>query len=141
MKQTMNPQVAAVFDTYPAKIRNRLLALRALILETAASTDGVGVLTETLKWGEPAYLTTQSKSGTTIRLGWKAAMPDEYAMYFHCQTNLVESFREWFPNDFEFQGNRSIIFRGDEPISTTEALACCISAALTYHLNKGASRV
>ena len=54
----------------------RLMTLRALIFDVAAKTDGVGALDETLKWGEPAYL-TRSKSGSTIRLGWKASAPDE----------------------------------------------------------------
>ena len=47
-----NPEVAAVFRTYPEVIRERLMFLRHLILETAAATEGVGELEETLKWGE-----------------------------------------------------------------------------------------
>ena len=43
-KRFDNPDVAAVFDSYPKDVRNPLLRLRQLILETAASTDGVGVL-------------------------------------------------------------------------------------------------
>jgi len=46
-----NPAVAAVFAAYPARVRAKLLALRRLILETAAKTPGVGALEETLKWG------------------------------------------------------------------------------------------
>jgi hypothetical protein len=62
--------------------------LRELIFDVAASTDGVGEIEETLRWGEPAYLTSQSKSGTTIRIGWKSSRPAEYAVFFHCQTDL-----------------------------------------------------
>ena len=60
--------VQAVLDALPAAPRAYLGKLRALILATAAKTPGVGPLTETLKWGEPAYLTNATKSGTTIRL-------------------------------------------------------------------------
>lgn len=65
----MNPAVAAVLAAYPAPLRERLMELRALIEETAAETDGVGPLEETLKWGEVSYLTSASGSGTTVRIG------------------------------------------------------------------------
>jgi hypothetical protein len=66
-----NPEVAAVFNSYPQNIRTKLMFLRQLILETAASTEGVGELEETLKWGEPSYLTSKTKSGSTIRIDRK----------------------------------------------------------------------
>ena len=127
--------VAAAFDSYPAKPRRKLLALRKLILETARATEGVGEIEETLKWGEPAYLTPVTKSGSTIRIAWKKARPTEVAMYFHCQTNLVETFREWFPDDFQFEGNRSLVFQEGEAVPTRK-LALCVAAALTYHRDK-----
>lgn len=43
-------QVAAVFKTFPARFRKKLMILRQLIFDTAAQTNGVGVLEETLKW-------------------------------------------------------------------------------------------
>ena len=130
-----NAAVAKVFDGYPPPMRRKLLALRKLILETAAATAGVGEIEETLKWGEPAYLTTNSKSGSTIRVGWEKGDPSQYAMYFNCQTNLVETFRMLFPGDFRFVGNRSIVFEEDD-VLPVDALEFCIAAALTYHLGK-----
>ena len=129
------PAVAAVFETYPKPMRSKLMALRRLIFETAAATDGVGEISETLKWGEPAYLTSASKSGTTVRVAWKPSAPDRYAMYFLCQTNLVETFRTLFPEDFAFEGNRAIVFQAKSPVPL-DALAVCIEMALTYHRNK-----
>jgi hypothetical protein len=70
-------------------MRRRLLALRELIFDTAASTEGVGELEETLKWGEPACLTPKSRSGTTVRIVWKPSDPTRYAMYFHCVVPLL----------------------------------------------------
>ena len=32
-------------------------------------------------------------------------------MYFNCQTNLVETFRTLCPNDFKFEGNRTLVSR------------------------------
>jgi hypothetical protein len=124
--------VAQRFQLYPAKIRPKLLALRELIFQTARSTDGVGEIKETLKWGEPAYLTPQTQSGSTIRIDWMAFRPTEYAMYFHCQTNLVETFRATFPNEFRFEGNRAILFREDDAVPM-DPLAFCVGRALTYH--------
>lgn len=124
--------IASAFQAYPAPIRKKLFALRALILDTARSTDGVGELEETLKWGEPAYATTQSKSGSTVRIGWKKATPSEYALYFNCRTSLVATFREIFREDLRFEGNRAIVFAEGDPLPT-EALSFCIAAALTYH--------
>ncbi|MGH0030796.1 MAG: DUF1801 domain-containing protein [Myxococcota bacterium] len=132
-----SPAVAAVFDGYPPKARRRLLALRKLILDTAAATEGVGPLEETLKWGEPAYLTSESKAGTTVRIAWKESAPREYAVLFHCQTTLVGDFREQFPDTFRFDGNRRIVFGVDEPVPKAP-LSACIAAALTYHRDKRA---
>ena len=133
--QIENADVAAVFDQYPERMREKLLFLRRLIIETAATTEGVGELEETLKWGEPSYLTPQTKSGSTVRIDWKKKKEDEYAMYFKCTTTLVESFREKYPTEFKYGGNRSIIFNEDDDVPV-EALKDCIAMALTYHLRK-----
>lgn len=131
----MPTEVARVFDQYPLAMRRKLMSLRTLIFETAAATSGVGVIEETLKWGEPAYLTTATKSGSTIRLGWKARKPDQYAMYFHCQTRLVESFRAAFAQELKFEGNRAIVFDVGDAVPK-DVIASCIAAALTYHARR-----
>lgn len=113
--------------------------LRQLIFETAAATEGVGELEETLKWGEPSYLTPKTKSGSTVRIDWKESNEDRYAMYFKCTTNLVETFREKYPMEFRYGGNRSIIFNEDDKIPVKE-LSDCIALALTYHLRKKSRR-
>src|ERR1700761_742623 len=102
---SMPAAVAAVFDNFPDPMRARLLAVRVLILETAAAIPGVGPLEEGLRWGGPAYLTTQSKSGSTIRLN--ATGPDGYALYFNCKTRLVDSFRSLHP-ELSYAGDRAI---------------------------------
>ena len=109
-----------------------MLVLRELIFATAAQTKGVGELEETLKWGEPAYVTSQSKSGSTIRINRKKLSGTQYAIYFNCQTTLVETFKTLFPNEFVFEGNRAIVFDVADKIPA-DALRYCIAAALTYH--------
>jgi len=125
--------VRDVFASYPAAIRARLEEVRALIFATAEA-ENVGTLTETLKWGEPAYLTTQSKAGSTIRLGWKPSAPGQYAVYFNCRTTLVDTFRTLFP-ELTFEGNRAIVLNESEDMPAGQ-LAVCIASALTYHRAK-----
>ena len=126
--------VNAVFGAYPAQVRTKLLALRKLIFDTAKTTSGVGALEETLKWGQPSYLTTESKSGSTIRIDQVKTEAGRYAVYFHCQTDLVETFRELYP-ELRYGGNRSILLDAGDKVPE-KALRHCIALALTYHARK-----
>ncbi len=127
-----HPGVAQVFADYPSAVGPALWDLRDLILKTAAATPGVGPLEETLKWGEPAYLTAQSKSGSTIRLRYQPKHPTQYALMFNCQTTLVETFRTLFPRELRLEGQRAVLFDAAQPFPT-QTVAFCIAAALTYH--------
>ena len=127
--------VEAAFNVFSPVIRKKLMQLRKLIFEVADKTAGVGELEETLKWGQPSYLTSQSKSGSTIRIGCEKKTQGDYAIYFKCQTSLVASFKELYPNQFRYEGNRAIPFYVDDKIPVRE-LSRCVAMALTYHLNK-----
>lgn len=134
-KTIRNPDVAAVFNSYPKKIRAKLMFLRKLILETADSIEEVGEIEETLKWGEPSYLTPKTKSGSTVRINRKKGQEEQYAIYFKCTANLVPAFKEKYPQEFKFEGDRSIVFNIDDKIPNKK-LKKCIALALTYHRNK-----
>ena len=140
MKPFADPAVARVFSDYPAHVRSKLSVLRDLIFATARRTPGVGALEETLKWGQPSYLTTETKSGSTIRIDAIRSRPGGYAIYFHCQTTLVETFRKKFGRKFRYEGNRALIFSISDEIPKSE-LGECISLALAYHLKKKGPRV
>ena len=127
-------KVAAAFSSHPKRLREKLLALRRLIFDTAKATDGVGPLEETLKWGQVSYLTSETKSGSTIRIDQVKAEPERYAIYFHCQTNLVETFRELYP-ELSYGGNRCILLDTADELPKDE-LRHCVGLALTYHLNR-----
>jgi len=127
-------KVAAAFSSHPKRVREKLLALRRLIFDTAKATDGVGPLEETLKWGQVSYLTSETKSGSTIRIDWVKSESEQYAIYFHCQTNLVETFRELYP-ELSYGGNRCILLDATEELPK-DALRHCVGLALTYHLGK-----
>lgn len=124
-----DPKVNKVFAKYPDNVRDKMNFLRELVIETAEETEGLKVLEETLKWGEPSFVT---KNGSTLRIDWKAKAPDQYAMYFQCTSRLVETFRLVFDNKFQFEGNRAIVFQLNQKIPVNE-LKECIKASLTYH--------
>lgn len=126
--------VATAFDRFSATGRDTLLTLRKLIFQTAASNPVIGNLTETLKWGQPAYLTEASKSGSTIRLG---EQDSRGVIYLNCKTTLVETMREIYPDTFTYQGSRAVLFAYDQPLPN-DALAHCIEMALTYHKKQSA---
>lgn len=126
-----DPAVAAAFDAFPDETRPGLLALRDLIFDVAAVTAGVGALQETLKWGQPAYLTPETKSGSTIRLG--APKDGGAALYAHCQTTIISDFRGLFPDEFTYEGNRAVRFAEGDDLKP-DALSLLIKSALTYHV-------
>lgn len=81
MSPFKNPAVEAKFESYPPVVRRRLLALRELVFRTARAHPEADEIDETLKWGEPAYVTTNG-AGSTVRIDWKAKNPGRYAMCF-----------------------------------------------------------
>lgn len=125
------PDVATAFARFSEPARSGLLQIRRVIFETARATPEVGHLQETLKWGQPAYLTPHSKSGSTLRLG--APKSGGFAIYAHCQTSIVPAFRDAFGNAFSYDGNRGVMFDETAKIEP-EKLRPLILHALTYHL-------
>ncbi|WP_425409438.1 DUF1801 domain-containing protein [Hyphococcus sp.] len=134
-KFTIAPEVAGVLNTYPDVVRKKLLHIRDMIFRAADEDENIGEIDETLKWGEPSYLTSQTKSGSTIRLAWKSAKPDMLGVYFNCNTTLVDSFREMFGETLSFENNRAILLSVISEVPEKE-LSACFAEALTYHLNK-----
>ncbi len=126
----MNPEVKNVIDTYPMEIQPKIMQLRQLIFSVAKESDLT--LRETLKWNEPSYL---SKDGSTVCIAWRKSFPNQYGIFFNCKTNLIETFKEIYPHEFTFQGNRAIIFELDEDVPEQE-LKTCIALSLNYHALK-----
>ncbi|MEX0284978.1 MAG: DUF1801 domain-containing protein [Paracoccaceae bacterium] len=131
-EKTSENGVQMALDAAPEGARARMQELRALIHKVAKDC-AAGPLTETLKWGQPSWLTEATKSGTTIRMG--AVGEDQVALYVHCQTSLVDRYRQQFPDEFAYEGNRAVLIpaTGDVP---EEPLRRVIGQALTYHRDK-----
>jgi hypothetical protein len=134
----MPADVDSAFAAFPARVRARLLEIRSLIFETAARIEDVGPLTETLKWGEPAYLTEATGSGSTVRLGWFRSPERNCAVLFNCRTTLIDDFRNQFPDVFTYEKNRAILIDAREPLPETP-LSTCLVMALTYHRRRQGS--
>jgi len=131
MTDLKDTKVKEKFDSYPSSIKDKLLELRELIFEVALE-NGIDNLEETLKWNEPSYL---NKRGSTLRINSKKSMPDNYSIYFNCQTKLISTFKELFFDRFTFIGNREIQFHKDDNLDI-KALKYCILLTLTYHERK-----
>jgi len=120
------------FDQYPEQVKPSLNALRQLVYSLVDELD-LGAIEESLKWGEPSF---KVKTGSPIRMDWKAATPDNYYLFFNCQTKLVDTFRELYSHELEFQGNRAIVLNVDlnqaEQEAVNNAIKHCLTLALTY---------
>ena len=137
MTQIIPTEVKKTFDAYPEAAGKRLMQIRELILKCARKDDAIGKLTETLQWGEPAYLTEQTGSGSTIRLGFKDSKPDTIAVYFNCQTTIVKEIQQRYPDQFTCENNRVLLLPIKNPLPKKE-LSECLDIALKYHINKKA---
>jgi len=129
-----NPEVGQVFAKYQTQTKQALLTIRQWIFEISESSKDIGKIEECLKWGEPSYVSHAPKSGTSLRLSQLKTNPNEYGLYVHCQTTLIEEFRMVYP-DFKYDKNRGVIFDSSQPIQT-DAVKQFIYLALTYHYRK-----
>lgn len=132
-----DPETAAAFDAVADPLaRDGMLRLRALIHETAADLPQIGQLHETLRWGQPAYLTPDTKAATTLRLGVPKAA--RFALFVHCRTSLISDFSAAFPGWDRVEGSRAVLF--DDPAQIDPLRhGWLIRQALTYHLGAAKS--
>ena len=104
-------QTCSAWEGLPEALTEKLLRLRGLILDIASADPDIGPLEETLKWGQPAFLTSDSGSGTTVRI--------------HRHKQSTET--------LTFDGKRAVVFDVNDDLPV-DAVRHCIAMALTYHL-------
>lgn len=131
----MDEAVQHRFSQYPEHILPLLQQLRRLIFHIAAELE-LGQVEETLKWGEPSYsirkgLKGSVKTASPVRIDWKSTSPEQYYVFFNCHTKLVDTFRELYADDLEFQGHRAIVLNIAAPFPEA-AIKHCLRLALTY---------
>ena len=129
MDKAVSKDVAEVIADYPVKAYAHFISVRALVVKNAAQVGGMVAITETLKWGEPSYLV---KSGSTVRIAWTEKHPQQFSLYFNCNSKLVETFRSLYSHELRFDKNRAINLALDEPIPA-DAIRHCVLLAMKYH--------
>jgi hypothetical protein len=135
----MKPDIEAAIGAYPEPVQTALRDLRGLVLDTASQTPGVGTVEEALRWGQPSFLTTESGSGSTVRIDGFRNDPSKIAIFFHCRSGLVEQFRALYGDTLNFVGDRAIELRVGAPLPKAP-LKHCVALALTHHSRKKAAK-
>ncbi len=125
---TINHHIKTVWNGYPAAAIKQLTAIHGLILAIAEEKN-LGPVTESIKWGEASY---QVKGGTPVRLDWKSTTPESVQIYCHCQTRLIETFREVYGAQLNFEGKRALVVPNTTDIQQLP-LAHCLETAMRYH--------
>lgn len=115
---------------YSPELRARLQAVHDLIMDVAHTTDGVGNIAVSLKWGQLSFATVRPKSGTPLRIDGRDGA---YSLYVPCSTDLIARFQAVQPHLFEYHGKREIRLSLDAPLPEP-TLRAFIEAALTYYL-------
>ncbi|WP_417617321.1 DUF1801 domain-containing protein [Parasphingorhabdus sp.] len=128
-------QTCSAWEGLPEALTEKLLRLRGLILDIASADPDIGPLEETLKWGQAAFLTSASGSGTTVRIHRHKQSAETYALYVHCQTDLIERYQQLYSETLTFDGKRAVVFDVNDELPV-DAVRHCITMALTYHLRK-----
>lgn len=127
----MTPEIAAVFAAQSALTAQGMARLRDLIIDTAASDPRVGPLTESLKWGQPAFRPKAANTGTTLRVA--AHKSAAFALYAPCSTTVIPTHAQRFAGADRIDGNRAILFDRPDQIDA-DRLRLTILHGLTYFL-------
>ena len=129
--QFASSEVEKAFDQLNPEARKGLMVLRQLIFETASELPQVGRIEEALRWGQPAYLTPETKSGSTIRLGIPKGA--RFGLFVHCQSRIIPEYIATFPAWDRIEGTRALLFDHPNEIEPLRH-GWLIKRALTYHL-------
>ena len=123
-----NNLVSKKIQEYPEPVQNIANEIRSLIHEVAR-TEKLGPVQESLKWGEPSLSTGK---GTPIRFDWKSKNPENFYLFFNCQTILVETFTAIYGDFLKTEGRRAVILNLREKFPK-KIIRDCISMAVRYH--------
>ncbi|MCP3774015.1 hypothetical protein NLX71_11950 [Paenibacillus sp. MZ04-78.2] len=129
-----NYDIPEIYNNYTDLQQEKLIELKQLIMNVANNLGDM-TIQESLKWGQ---LTFSSKLGTPIRID--RFSDSQIGLFVHCQTTLVEEWRELFGDSLDFSKNRAILLSVNSELPIEE-LTPCIQMALTYHKSKGTKKL
>ena len=104
---------------------------------TGEHVADVGVLDESLKWGQPSWRPRRPRTGSTLRLNWSDNAPDSLMAYVDCKTDLAAQMKTRFPDLPGNDGRRALRFDLNE--NNTDALWQLAHLTFTYHRAKQGS--
>jgi len=123
----------ASLKAMPTVAQKPLFKMREIIFNVGED-EQIGGVEETLKWNQPAYLPRLARVGTTVRIGYNEKH-EQCILYGHCQSTLIDQWRNRYADVFDFLGNRGLLFSVHNAVPEEE-LADCVWLALTYHQRK-----
>lgn len=118
--------IQALYPKYSALEKQKLTEMQNLIHKVADESDIE--ISEGVKWGQLSFATPNE---TPIRID--KFSDTQIALFVHCQTHLIETWRSLFSDRLHFSKNRAIIIDLNEPLPE-EQLKICIDQAFNYHL-------
>ncbi|WP_086349990.1 hypothetical protein [Candidatus Enterococcus clewellii] len=110
-----------LYANYSTEQKEKLAELYELIV-TSVDEE----LTQSLKWNQLSFA---SSNGTPVRIDRYS--DDEIALLVHCQTTLVEQWRELFGDGLKFSGNRAVLLSVHDALPVQE-LTICLQMAFNY---------
>ena len=130
------PDLLNTFALWPDAAQSRAFDIRTLCWRVAEAAD-IGALSESLKWGQPAWRPLRSRTGSTLRLSWDANAPQRLDLFVDCKTDLAARVIDRFPAIFGSDGRRRLTLPTDGPLPE-DALWFLAEQTLTYHRTKAA---
>lgn len=121
-----NYNILEIYNNYTDLQQGKLIELKQLIMNVASNLGDI-TIQESLKWKQLSF---SSQNGTPIRID--RFSESQIGLFVHCQTTLVEEWRELFGNSLDFSKNRAILLSVNSELPIEE-LTLCIQMALTYH--------
>ena len=117
--------------TWPTAAQHRFSEIRTIILRASQEWP----MTESLKWGQPAWRPSKTSQGSTLRVSWSDKNPDNIGIFVHCQTTLAATMRDLYPDSFSYEGNRALHLplTGEVPEQALDHLA---RLTFTYHTKR-----
>ncbi|MEH6644234.1 hypothetical protein [Sulfitobacter sp.] len=116
---------------WPAPARVAFDEIRAVILNAAHGADA-RPLTESLKWGQPAWRPVRPRKGSTLRLMWQDNAPQTLALFVDCKTSLSATMQEIYPAEFQYENNRALRLSLERPLPL-QAIDHLARLTFSYH--------